>query len=268
MENKSGTITKFSGAFNGLYTLFGSPVIGGQKPGAIPEHSSPTRSRSSELCPKRKAITASRTITLFTFHSSLIIAAILWTVMFSPWTAPKINFWWAMTASALLLTSLVILWSRDTFRTISFKVSDIFLGIGIAIALWGIFWLGDLLSSWILPFARDQVNNIYGMKVNQSPWLLTFLLLFIIGPAEEFFWRGFIQRSLSKRLTPVKGFLITTAIYALVHWASFNFMLIMSALVCGLVWGWLYMRMPNRLGAIVLSHALWDAAVFIWFPIG
>lgn len=205
---------------------------------------------------------------LFTFHSSLIIAAILWTVMFSPWTAPKINFWWAMTASALLLTSLVILWSRDTFRTISFKVSDIFLGIGIAIALWCIFWLGDALSSWILPFARDQVNNIYGMKVNQSPWLLTFLLLFIIGPAEEFFWRGFIQRSLSKRLSPVKGFLITTVIYALVHWASFNFMLIMAALVCGLVWGWLYMRMPNRLGAIVLSHALWDAAVFIWFPIG
>ena len=37
--------------------------------------SSPTCSRSSELCPKRKAITANRTITLFTLHSSLSLFA-------------------------------------------------------------------------------------------------------------------------------------------------------------------------------------------------
>ena len=61
--------------------------------------------------------------------------------------------------------------------------------------------------------------------------------------------------------------LVGVMIYTLVHFFSFNFMLIMAALVCGAVWGGLYWLFPNRLPAIILSHALWDAAVFIWFPI-
>lgn len=41
----------------------------------------------------------------------------------------------------------------------------------------------------------------------------------------------------------------------------------MAALVAGAAWGALYRFFPSRLPAIVISHALWDAAVFIWFPI-
>ena len=32
---------------------------------------------------------------------TILLAAVLWTVMFSPWTAPFVNFWWMMTGSAL-----------------------------------------------------------------------------------------------------------------------------------------------------------------------
>jgi membrane protease YdiL (CAAX protease family) len=172
-----------------------------------------------------------------------------------------------MAASALVLTSLVAFFARDTFLLIKFDLKNILLGVGIAAALWGVFWLGDFLSSLILPFARDQVNSIYAMKEGQSPWMLSALLLLLIGPAEEIFWRGFVQRKLSERWSATKSFLVTTLIYALVHLASLNFMLIMSALVCGLIWGGLYRLIPHRFAAIVLSHALWDAAVFIWWPI-
>ena len=44
-------------------------------------------------------------------------------------------------------------------------------------------------------------------------------------------------------------------------------MLLMAALVAGIVWGGLYRLFPQRLGAIIVSHAVWDVAVFIWFPI-
>ena len=37
---------------------------------------------------------------------TIVLAAILWTVMFSPWTAPAVNFWWMMTGSALTLSVL------------------------------------------------------------------------------------------------------------------------------------------------------------------
>ena len=48
---------------------------------------------------------------------------------------------------------------------------------------------------------------------------------------------------------------------------SCNFMLVMAALVVGAAWGALYRFFPNRFAAIILSHAVWDVAVFIFFPI-
>jgi membrane protease YdiL (CAAX protease family) len=44
-------------------------------------------------------------------------------------------------------------------------------------------------------------------------------------------------------------------------------MLTMAALVAGFAWGILYRFFPEKFGAIIISHALWDVAVFIWFPI-
>lgn len=218
------------------------------------------------------------------------LAFVLWTVMFSPWTAPHLNFWACMTCSALLLTGLTFLLNGAWWKHISvpegkairYWAENIVLGVVIAVALWGIFWVGDKLSQLMFPsFARHQVDSIYGMKEGENPWLLTGLLLLIIGPAEEIFWRGYIQRRLAEYLTKWKtitigkleldahfwAMLIAVAVYALVHLFSLNFMLIMAALVCGVVWGGLYWLMPNRMPAIILSHCLWDAAVFIWWPI-
>ena len=198
---------------------------------------------------------------------TLVLAAVLWTVMFSPLTAPHVNFWLMMTASALTLSILSTCFYPGWWKEVKWGVPDLLLGVLIATVLWGIFWMGDKVSSWLFDFARPQVNLIYGMKEGESPWLLSVLMLFLIGPAEEIFWRGYVQRSLSQQWNPDKGFLVTTALYALVHAGSCNFMLLMAALVAGIVWGGLYRFFPQRMAAIIVSHAVWDVAVFIWFPI-
>ncbi|MCQ2345588.1 MAG: CPBP family glutamic-type intramembrane protease [Paludibacteraceae bacterium] len=211
------------------------------------------------------------------------VAFVLWTLMFSPWTAPFIPFWPAMTFSAVTLIALASFWGGPWWRQLHFRWSDLVLGIAIAVLLWGVFWLGDKVSQWLFPsFARQQVNSIYGMKQGFQPWLISLLLLFIIGPAEEIFWRGYIQRSLylqflhtdmplfdsvSQAIRLSAPTFLAVGLYTLVHLFSFNFMLIMAALVCGIVWGGLYYLMPKRLPALIISHALWDAAVFVWFPI-
>lgn len=215
---------------------------------------------------------------------SIVIAAALWFVMFSPWTAPHLPFWIAMAVSACLLTALAWLFggSRHLHMKWQEVPTTVLLGVGIAVVLWGVFWMGDKLSQWLFDFARPQVDTIYAMKTGSAPWVIGLLLLFVIGPAEELFWRGYVQRTLAQRLTLSYkripraratqrarnwAFILTTAAYTLVHLPSMNFMLIMSALVCGLLWGGLYRLFPHRLPAIILSHALWDAAVFVWFPI-
>lgn len=204
---------------------------------------------------------------------SVCIAALLWFVMFSPWTAPLLNFWWSMTASACVLIVLSLTGNKKTLRSLFPSLSlkglwcEMVLGIVIAVVLWGVFWVGDKASQWMFDFARPQVDTIYGMKEGNQPWLIALLLLLIIGPAEELFWRGYVQRQLSQCWNSNLGFLVTTAIYTAVHIPSCNFMLIMAAMVCGICWGGLYRLMPQHFLAIVLSHALWDAATFVWFPL-
>ena len=235
----------------------------------------------------------------FSIIIAISIAMILWTLMFSPWTAPYIPFWPTMSVSALILSTWAFLFTdrsrlprlrrRHTGNSPSLGGEgwgEVLMGIVIACVLWGIFWVGDKASQWLFPsFARTQVNGIYGMKTGINPWLLSGLLLFIIGPAEELFWRGYVQKTLShyferkyphvwgrvgdQKLTigGLLGALIAIACYTLIHLFSLNFMLIMAALVCGVVWGGLLYLFPRRFPAILISHALWDAAVFVWFPI-
>ena len=198
---------------------------------------------------------------------AICIAAVLWFVMFSPWTAPHVNFWVMMTFSGLTLTTYSTWASPGWWKDIRLDVSNILLGVVLAAVLWGVFWIGDKLSSFMFDFARPQVDMIYGMKEGENPWVLTALMLFIIGPAEEIFWRGYLQKSFSKKWNPNMGFVVTTLMYSLVHVSKFNFMLIMAAAVAGFVWGLAYRFYPEKFGAILLSHALWDCAVFIWFPI-
>lgn len=195
------------------------------------------------------------------------IAAVLWTVMFSPWTAPYVNFWVMMTFSGMTLTLYSTWASPGWWKDVRLDIDNVVMGVVLAAALWGVFWLGEFFSTMLFDFARPQVDMIYGMKEGENPWVLTALMLFIIGPAEEIFWRAYLQKNLSSRWNPNIGFVVTTILYSIVHLSKFNFMLIMAAMVAGFVWGLAYRLFPEKLGAIILSHALWDCAVFIWFPI-
>jgi membrane protease YdiL (CAAX protease family) len=193
--------------------------------------------------------------------------------MFSPWTQGRPNFWLVMSFAAIVLSSLCLAFTQDrkALLRVEKPLQQALAGIVIAFALWGVFWVGDKASAFLFDFARTQVDNVYSMKAGLPQWLIALLLIFLIGPAEELFWRGYVQRTFS-RLFGGKhpadlAFIVTALIYALVHIWSFNFMLVMAALVAGAVWGFIYRISPKTLPALVVSHALWDVLVFILLPI-
>lgn len=204
---------------------------------------------------------------------AVLTAALLWFYMFSPWTGGWPNFWVVMSCSAVILTTLGLSFTPDRKELLKIEKPALQLlgGIVIAFALWGIFWIGDKVSSWMFAFARPEVDSVYAMKTGLPTWLIAVLLLCLIGPAEELFWRGYVQRTMSRILggknPEDKAFILTAVIYALVHIWSFNFMLVMAALVAGLVWGLIYRLRPQALPALIISHALWDALVFVLLPI-
>jgi membrane protease YdiL (CAAX protease family) len=194
------------------------------------------------------------------------IAALLWFVMFSPWTGGRLNFWCVMSVSAVILWTVSAWLGHDFRKQFRFKAKDIAVGAISAAMLWGIFYVGDALSSLLFDFAGTQVEHIYAMKDGKNSWLMGALLLLLIGPAEEIFWRGYVQRSLAEKYGEWMALTVTTLTYALVHVWSFNFMLVMAALVCGAFWGLLY-RYCKNMTTLVVSHALWDVAAFILFPL-
>jgi len=205
---------------------------------------------------------------------AIAVAALLWFYMFSPWTHGAPNFWIVMSASAVILTTLGMSFTPDRANLLRVEkpLLQLLGGVVLAFALWGIFWIGDKLSALMFDFARPQVDLVYSMKEGLPVPVIACLLLLLIGPAEELFWRGYVQRSFTallagKKFGADKAFLLTAVIYALVHIWSFNFMLIMAALVAGLVWGFIYRICPKALPALVVSHALWDVLVFIVLPI-
>lgn len=196
----------------------------------------------------------------------IVVAAGLWFVMFSPWTAPHINFWYTMTTSAVVLTTLATLSCRECVTTLRFTPGQIVAGVAIAAVLWGVFWVGDKVSQLMFSFARPEVDMIYGMKTGTDPVVVGLLLLLIIGPAEELFWRGFVQRSLSARWGADAAFAVTLVLYTVIHVWAFNVMLLLAALVVGGCWGLLYRLRPQALPALIVSHAVWDVCAFVLFP--
>lgn len=198
----------------------------------------------------------------------ILVAAILWFFMFSPWTSTLVgNFWLMMTIAGALLATYAIIVGPEWKDDVHMSVPEVLLGCGLAVLFWGVFWVGDKLSQMMFSFARGEVDLIYTLKGDTSPVVIALLLLLVIGPAEEIFWRGFVEKRLISGIRKWGGWIVATAVYALVHIWSMNFMLVMAALVIGGLWGFIYMMWPKHLGAVIVSHALWDVAAFVVFPL-
>ncbi|MDO5553341.1 MAG: CPBP family glutamic-type intramembrane protease [Planctomycetia bacterium] len=197
---------------------------------------------------------------------SILIAFLLWFVMFSPWTASLIPFWPMMSVSAMLLLTMAFSFRRDWRGILRFTPRALAYGALLAAFLWCVFWLGDKASGIIFHFAPRQIADVYTLREGTSPVVIALLLLLIIGPAEEIFWRGYVQRSLADLYGKNAAVLIAVAVYTLVHIFSFNLMLLAAAALLGCVWSILFRLYPRSLPALIVSHALWDAAVFVFFP--
>ena len=202
--------------------------------------------------------------------STTLLAIVLFVPLFITRGLGPIDFWWWMSANLILLTAMVAFldptWvqtiRQDIAGNIPFKIG---MGILSALLLYGVFAVGNALSRNIFSFAGSGIQDVYAFKMSASNYRIAVLMIFIIGPGEELFWRGFLQRSLQSKAGKYLGFYLATGLYTLVHLASGNVMLVLAAGVCGLFWGYLYLRYGS-VTLNVVSHTLWDVTVFLWLP--
>ena len=201
-----------------------------------------------------------------------IFASLLFTLLFITQGFGCLDFWWLMSVNILiLLIGVAILdkgWRQELLNDFKTQLfNKVTLGFVFAIILYVVFYVGNILSRQIFAFAGSSINAVYQFKTSASPIRIALLMIFLIGPGEELFWRGFLQRRLSLSYGPLFGFLISTAIYTLIHVGSGNPMLVLAAGICGLFWGGLYLKYRSLVLNIV-SHTVWDVCIFLLYPVG
>jgi len=144
---------------------------------------------------------------------------------------------------------------------------DLVTGVGASVALYGVFAAGRVLARQLFPFAGPQIGAVYLLRTQAPAWVIGLLLILVIGPGEELFWRGLVQWGLVRRWGEARGWAAATLVYGLVHFAAANVMLVVAATVAGAFWGALYLRI-GRIAPVIVSHIVWDLAVFLVFPFG
>ena len=204
-------------------------------------------------------------------RAATVLAVVLFLPLFMTRGLGTFDFWWWMSANLVVLLALAAGfdrgWREDVTGDLKQKVLNK-LGAGLvsALALYGVFYAGNLAARFLFPFAGAGIENVYAFKDNVDPARILLLMVLVIGPGEELFWRGFLQRRLQIEKGPLQGFLLATLLYTAVHLASGNIMLVLAAGVCGLFWGFLYLRTGSLLLNVV-SHTVWDIAIFLVFPV-
>lgn len=201
---------------------------------------------------------------------SIGIAFVLWFIMF---VLHPFNFWLMMSFSTTLLSVISFILTKPLFEKTDFSGRNVALGVGSAAILYGIFFLGnELLIAFqdifpeLLGQRADNIQSVYSNRGDVPRFLVAVLLFFPIGFGEEVFWRGLIQKGFSIQFSPLRGLVLTTAIYTAVHIPTLNPVLILAAFTCGLFWGFLYMK-TESLVLVTLSHMLWDPFIFVIRPI-
>jgi membrane protease YdiL (CAAX protease family) len=199
-----------------------------------------------------------------------VLAAALFVPLFIFRSLGPLDFWWWMSLNIALLIALGAIIDRGRVKSVfsgvhTLPLRKIIQGILSAAVLYAVFFAGNLLSRAILPFAGPGISGVYGFKADASTLRIACLIAFLIGPGEELFWRGFLQRRWQNRFGRLPGFLMSAALYTLVHAGSGNPILILAAAVCGMFWGFLYLRSGSIL-LVAVSHTVWDLAVFLILP--
>lgn len=169
---------------------------------------------------------------------------------------PRAKFWERMTLTGFVLGNMALANDAE-LRRLSFRERDIALGLLSAAGLYAIFQAGDRMARSVMPKGSKEIGDIYALRSLRPKNEIAARLATVIGPAEELFWRGFVQRRI--------GTAGAATAYGSAHLVTGNATLIGAATVAGIYWGLLRafgMSMP----ALMTSHVAWDIWIFLLAP--
>ena len=168
----------------------------------------------------------------------------------------RARFWERMTLTGFALGNMALA-NEDELRRMRPRGRDLVLGLASAALLYQIFEVGDRVARSVMPRGSKEIKDIYALRTIAPKEEIAARLATVIGPAEELFWRGFVQRR--------AGGLAAAAAYGGVHVVTGNVTLIGAAAIAGIYWG-LLRALGMSMPALITSHIAWDIWIFLLAP--
>ena len=193
--------------------------------------------------------------------AALAIGAVAWSGVF---LTEILNFWYRLTSATLIFLVLTYFGDKTALR-LNFRPKDIVIGLVSGFLLYGFFFAGFNVAKG-LDIIAQGAEDVYAFKTGLPVGVIGLLLLFPISPAEEIFWRGLLQNGFVAKFGRLSGYVMTTLAYSLVHLPTFNYPLMLVALIAGLAWGALLLK-TNSVTPGVISHVIFNEMIFVILPI-
>lgn len=200
--------------------------------------------------------------TIFTDKKFLLAIIIANFFIYFTFTETKV-FWYIITGAMLFLISYSLI-NEDLDDQLSVG-KYLFYGITSGLFLYGIFWLGyQLIEILSIHYLNNQLVTLYKKFSPVLIWHFIVLVLIII-PGEEIFFRGFIQKQILKHTNFWTSVLLSAFLYAFCYIYSGYILIVIAALVSGIVWGFLY-AWKRSLPLVIISHLTFDLLIFVFLP--
>jgi CAAX protease family protein len=179
---------------------------------------------------------------------------------------PRERFWQRMSATGAALGSMAML-GEPSLRRTRIRPRDVALGLAAAAGLYGVFRVGDRMARRILPRGAEEIDEVYALRSLRPRGEIAARLAFVVGPAEELFWRGLVLRRMQRHTGRWRGAAAAALAYGGAHVVTGNATLIGAAATAGAYWSALAAAgMP--MGALIVSHVAWDIWIFLLQPTG
>lgn len=205
------------------------------------------------------------------FVSSLLAVTAAWFVLFSGVgeLSAHIGSHYFWPAIALVSGAMIIFVVRSAEVQSVLNSTNILANIGRGL-LHGLFF--SALSIVTLVTAREylqpayaHVHTLFELRHQLPAPFVALILVVAVAPAEELFWRGYVQSIFSQRISHSYAVAAMAATDALIHAATGNYILVVAAAFFGYMWG-LLRNSSQSLVPCVISHAVWDVCVFLVYP--
>ena len=192
----------------------------------------------------------------------IILLFIVYALLFLTFSNEKI-FWYMYSFTTLLFMAVAFVWGKmeDEVQTWEYLI----FGLGYGTLTYGQIATGYRLLSIFTDYAAVSVDRFLSDFGPTTVWHY-FLLMLIIAPGEELFWRGLIQQKLKAFMSPFFAVLVASLLFGFSMSFSGFWLGVFAAFTSGMFWGILY-EWKKSMPLIIIAHITMVFLLFLVLPL-